>query len=246
MAGTYYFFERTNAVAYDFDDSNTTTQNTNKDRDIDDSISGSGIGTIRGATATDTRIAILTDFNLYLFDRSWNRMASEDITLPTGVSYHGVAWTGTQWVVTVRIISTQWSLYFIDTDGTHQTSQNHQFSINALLGLFADDTYIYIIENVGVSDRVQRRTFTSTTLTTFISSIGSGVPGGGTSTTSRFLIVDRDLNTVNFYNHSGGSTNHRNSKSEQPYLAWRDGSRGYRCHPHLIDNRHRHQSRRTR
>ena len=84
MAGTYYFFRGTTAVAYDYDDSENTVRNSSKDRDVSSIISG--LGLIAGATATRNRIAILDRNNrkIFVLDHNWNRVQSEDVSLSAG------------------------------------------------------------------------------------------------------------------------------------------------------------------
>ena len=198
--GTYYFFRGTSAIAYDYDDSNNTTRNSAKDRDISSIISG--LQAVHGATATDNRIAIVGQDArnrrlIYIFDHAWNRITDEDIT-PNLASYTAIAATDTEWVL---LNDTNDRLEFWSFAGVENVSKRHNFAPDSWQGIFTDGTYIYAINDS--DDNVQRRTYLSTTLSTFISDLGTGIWRGGTSTSTRFVLVNFLGPEGVFYNHSG-------------------------------------------
>ena len=169
MAGTYYFITSTGmAIAYDYDDSENTTRNSSKDRNIRNIISG--IGNVRGATATDNRIAILdvTNDKIHILDHNWNRIPDEDVTLNSTGFYVGICATNNRWVVSDI---TNDRLEFWTFAGSEQTSERHSYGRIDINGLFSDGTYIYIVNNT--RDRVQRRTYGNPSFSIFISSVGS-------------------------------------------------------------------------
>ena len=197
--GTYYFMtEQGMAIAYDYDDSENTTRNSSKDRNIRDIISGTW--NLRGATTTDNRIAILDNTNnkIHILDHNWNRVSGEDITLSSS-TYNSISAIDTRWVL---INNTSRRVEFWTFAGVEQTSERQSISGgNNYLGSFTDGTYIYFIDDG--NDRVQRRTYTSTSLTTFINNLGTGSWWGSTSTPTRFVIINNTGDHVHFYNHSG-------------------------------------------
>ena len=197
MANRYYFFSGTVGYAYDFDGTAQATD----DRDIDDIISG--VGAFNGATATDDRIALLSLFDnkIYILDRDWNRVSAEDIDLPDPTNpltgYQAICAYPDGWAVLTRT-GTIGELRLYNFAGVLQSTQS--ISGGGPRGLFSDDTYIYIIQD---GNTVSRRTFSNSTLTTFISNLGHGSWTGGTSTSTRFLILDNIADRGVLYNHAG-------------------------------------------
>ena len=201
MAGTYYFFRGTTAIAYDYDNSENTTRNSSKDRNVASIISGFG-NHVHGATATDNRIALIgaegSNRKLYILDHNWNRISREDFSLNSGKNYTGVCATNNRWVV---CNSRDDRLEFWTFAGAEQTGERHSIANNPQ-GLFSDNRHIYIIDNT--NNNVQRRTYTNPALTTFISNLGVASWGAGTSTPTRFVILDGSSSPRSvFYNHSG-------------------------------------------
>ena len=201
MAGTYYFITGTNAIAYDYDASNNLTRNTSKDRNLRTILSGEANISIIGATATDNRIALLngnrSNAKIYILDHNWSRISGEDVSLNANI-YGAICATDNRWVV---INKTSTNLEFWTFQGAEQQSERHFTRSTDVQGLFSDGTYIYLIYRGG--NRVERRTYTSSTLSTFIRSLGSGNWEGGAATRDRFVILG-DLNDrAVFYNHSG-------------------------------------------
>lgn len=200
MAGTYHFIQEDgNTIAYDFD----RTRQLGSDQDI---ISlESDITLVRGATATDNRIAVLgklssgNDHKIFIFDHSWNRISGEDVTLTVGKIYHSICATDNRWVVP-NISDDRLEFWDISTR-LEQTSERQSMANVSFTGSFTDGTYIYLVNDSG--DTVIRRTYTNTALTTFISALGLGAWRGGTSTSDRFVLVQNTDNYGVFYNHSG-------------------------------------------
>ena len=180
-------------IAYDFD----RNRQADDDKDVS-TIIGSEFTTLRGATATDDRIAILIDGKIVILDHDWNRITSEDITITFSGTLQGICATDDRWgVLRDRLTNNFLNFWYFNgkrADTLSASDQNWR-------GIFSDGTYIYIIRDS--PDDVVRRTYTNTTLTTFISSLGAGSWQGGTSTDDRFLIVNNFGDTGVFYDHSG-------------------------------------------
>ena len=202
-SGTYYFINETEqAIAYDFDADENTARNSSKDRNLATILGLQSGAQISGATATDTRIAILVRFNqttkVYILDRNWNRVSSEDFDLPVSTNYQAICATNNRWVIPNI---TNRRLEFRTFAGVEQTSERQSVTTFIVTGIFSDGTYIYLINNA--NNRVYRRTFTSTTITEFIRNLGTGSWFGGAATSTRFVIYDDTGDDAHFYNHSG-------------------------------------------
>ena len=199
VIGTYYFIQDSgNAIAYDFDKDNNTTRNSSKDRNLN-TLTGST--RILGAVATSNRIAILdsgTTKAIRILNRDFTRVSAEDVTLSNQI-YTAICATDDRWVVSRATPS--WRLEFWDFSGTEQVSERQTPPTRGNNGLFSYDDYIYIISNI--DDDVSRRTFDDTTISTFISSLGTGSWNGGAATSSRFVFVNDSGDTAVFANHAG-------------------------------------------
>ena len=199
VIGTYYFIQDSgNAIAYDFDKDNNTTRNSSKDRNLN-TLTGST--RILGAVATSNRIAVLdsgTTKAIRILNRDFTRVAAEDVTLSNQI-YTAICATDDRWVVSRATPS--WRLEFWDFSGTEQVSERQTPPTRGNNGLFSYDDYIYIISNI--DDDVSRRTFDDTTISTFISSLGTGSWNGGAATSSRFVFVNDSGDTAVFANHAG-------------------------------------------
>ena len=115
-------------------------------------------------------------------------------------SYSALCATDNRWVVLrIGFFGGAATLFFIDFDGNLQDSETQTLGPTLYEGIFSDGTYIYVVGG----GSVQRRTYTSTTFSTFISSLGSGTFTGGAATSDRFILANNRFDTAVFYNHSG-------------------------------------------
>ena len=199
IIGTYHFVQDSgNTIAYDFDKNNNTTRNSSKDRNLNQL---TGATRVLGAVATRNRIAILdsgTTKSIRILNRDFTRVSGEDVTLSNQL-YTAICATNDRWVVSR--LGSPWQLEFWDFSGTEQVSERQTPGTSGNNGLISDGTYIYVISNI--SDNVRRRTYDDTTLTSFISDLGSGSWNGGAATSKRFVFVNDAGDAASFSNHSG-------------------------------------------
>ena len=205
VSGTIYFMQTGgNAIAYDFNDSNVTTKNNAKDRNLRTLVGGSDV---RSATLANTpngrRIAVIDNGSpraIRVMNEDFTRDASMDVTLRLSAGiYTGLCATPNGWVCSVWDAGT-WRLEYYSYAGVEDTAARQAPTNRGNNGLFADDTYIYIVSNI--DDAVYRRTFDAATITSFIT-LGTGGWNGGASTSDRFILVDSSGNRGVFYDHSG-------------------------------------------
>ena len=206
IAGTYYFIQSGGqGIAYDFDKNNATTRNSAKDRNFRTLVSGSDI---RSATLADTpngrRIGIIDNGSpraIRVLNEDFSRDSTMDVTLRLSAGiYTALCAIPDGWVCSVWDSGT-WRLEFYSWAGVEDTAKRQAPTNRGNNGLFADDTYIYIVSNI--DDAVYRRTFDAATITSFISALGTGGWNGGSATSDRFILVDSSGNKGVFYNHSG-------------------------------------------
>ena len=166
---TRYYFVNSSEIAQAWDE-NGDRQSAD-DQNLGTILGLSGNIAVIGAAVTNNRIGILvttsTGSSLYVLDHSFNRVSSEDITGISGY-YTALGATNNRWVL---VSNTNDRAEYYTFTGTHQASERHTLGAGAWAGCFADGTYIYFLEFRTGS--VIRRTYTSPTLSTFLT-LGAG------------------------------------------------------------------------